>query len=87
MSAAAVILFGVFKLNIFRHWGKIGVEGYGKIGEVEDFVVRAGLRYDYLSPEAPRLRDEDLPLGDDRTTLEEDEDLQAVKPSALGGWA
>ena len=43
--------------------------------EVGDFVLRAGLRYDYLSPETPRLLDEALPLGEDRTALDDDEDL------------
>ncbi len=38
--------------------------------EKEDFVLRAGLRYDYLSAETQRLRNEALPLGEDRASLD-----------------
>jgi outer membrane receptor protein involved in Fe transport len=47
--------------------------------EVGDFVLRAGIRYDYLSPETPRVRDDNLPLGEDQATLDEDEDLEDSK--------
>ncbi|MBD3334671.1 MAG: TonB-dependent receptor [Candidatus Eisenbacteria bacterium] len=47
--------------------------------ERDDFVLRAGLRYDYLSPEAPRVSDETLPLGEDGTELDEETDLTDSK--------
>lgn len=45
--------------------------------EKEEFVLNAGLRYDYLDVDTEVLVDENLPLGEDRTNLDEDEDLKA----------
>jgi outer membrane receptor protein involved in Fe transport len=42
--------------------------------EYQGVVINAGLRYDYLNVDTEALRDEDLPLGEDRTELD-DEDL------------
>lgn len=41
----------------------------------EGVVINAGVRYDYLNVDTPALADEDFPLGEDGTTLD-DEDLQ-----------
>jgi outer membrane receptor protein involved in Fe transport len=38
--------------------------------EREDFVVRGGIRYDYLAARTKRLKNEALPLGPDRTRLD-----------------
>jgi len=46
--------------------------------EYEGVVVNAGLRYDYLNVDTEALKNEELPLGDDGTTLD-DEDLVANK--------
>lgn len=46
--------------------------------EYEGVVINAGLRYDYLNVDTEALRDEQLPLGEDGTTLDE-EDLTANK--------
>jgi len=42
--------------------------------EYEGVVINAGLRYDYLNVDTDALRDDDLPLGEDKSTLD-DEDL------------
>ncbi len=46
--------------------------------EKDDFVVRAGLRYDYLNANTERLKNEVQPLGEDNTTLDP-EDLTESK--------
>jgi outer membrane receptor protein involved in Fe transport len=40
--------------------------------ETDDFILRVGLRYDYLNPETPRLRSESKPMGDDGVMGPED---------------
>lgn len=44
--------------------------------EKDDFVLNAGLRYDYLNVDTEVLVDENLPLGEDRAELD-DEDLKS----------
>ncbi len=44
--------------------------------EKEQFVLNAGLRYDYLDVDTQVFRDETLPLGEDRAVLNPDEDLK-----------
>jgi outer membrane receptor protein involved in Fe transport len=46
--------------------------------ERDDFVLRAGLRYDYLAAKTQRLRNDALPLGVDRASLDP-EDLVPSK--------
>jgi outer membrane receptor protein involved in Fe transport len=41
--------------------------------EYEGVVVNAGLRYDYLNVDTEALKDEELPLGEDGTTLDDDD--------------
>lgn len=45
----------------------------------QNMVLNVGLRYDYLDPETKRLKDENSPLGEDGTSLD-DEDLEDSKP-------
>lgn len=47
--------------------------------EKEQFVLNAGLRYDYLDVDTQVFRNEELPLGEDRAVLDPDEDLKAGK--------
>jgi outer membrane receptor protein involved in Fe transport len=47
--------------------------------EKEDFVLRAGLRYDYLAAKTQRLRNDALPLGTDRARLDPAQDLISSK--------
>lgn len=49
----------------------------------EDFVLNAGLRYDYLDANTLKLRDEHLPLGEDRARLDPEDLVDASASNKL----
>ncbi|MCC7143492.1 MAG: TonB-dependent receptor, partial [Candidatus Eisenbacteria bacterium] len=45
--------------------------------EKDDFVVRAGIRYDYLNANTERIKDERRPLGEDNTRLDAEDLIES----------